>query len=146
MVRHHQHLVLDLLDQPLGFEIGEHLFARREALQPTVFLGHGVVQMRVAVEDVDRFETVPAADLEIVEIVRRRDLDRAAALLGVGVFVGDDRDQPPDERQPHRLADQIGVARVVGMHRDAGVAEHRLRPGRRDDDKAAGFAALSSIG
>ena len=140
MVRHHQEMVLDLLDQAGGFEIREHLVARREPFEPAVALGHRVVQMRVAVEDVDHLETVPAADLEIVEIVRRGDLDRAAAHGRIGVFVGDDRDQPADQRQPHRFADEIGVALILGMDRDAGVAEHRLRPGRRDDDEAPGLA------
>ena len=55
------------------------------------------------IEDVDRphaFGLVALADLEIVEVVRRRDLDCARALLGIGIFVRDDRDQPPDQRQP----------------------------------------------
>ena len=83
---------------------------------------------------------MPLADREIVEIVRRGDLDRTAAGLGVGVFVGDDRDQPADERQPHRFPDQIGIARIIGMHRDRGVAEHGFGTGRRDHDKAPRLA------
>ena len=38
------------------------------------------------------------ADLEIVEVVPRRDLDRARAKLRIGMFVGDDRDQPAGDR------------------------------------------------
>jgi hypothetical protein len=30
---------------------------------------------------------MPLADLEVVEVVRRRDLDRARSLLGIGVVV-----------------------------------------------------------
>ncbi len=134
MVRHHQHVVLDLFEQPGGFEVGEHPLARGKAVEAAIGFGRVVVQPRIGVEDVDHRQAMPAADLEIVEIVRRGDLDRAAAGFRVGVFVGDDRDQPADQRQPDRLADQIGVARILGMHRDGGVAEHRLRPGRRDDD------------
>ena len=70
---------------------------------------------------------VPLADLEIVEVVRRRDLDRAGALLRVGIFVGDDRDQPADERQTAPSPTRSRVALVVRMHGDAGVAEHGLR-------------------
>ena len=103
MVRHHQHMVLDRLDQPLGFEIGEHFFTCREALQPAILLRHGLVEVCVTVKNVDRFETVPAADLEIVEIMRRRDFDSPRPLLRIGVFVGDDRDQTADQRQPHRF-------------------------------------------
>ena len=78
---------------------------------------------------------MPPADLEIVEVVRRRDLDRAGALLRIGILVGDDRNAPPDQRQDRVLADQIPVALILGMHRDGGVAEHRLRPRRRDHDE-----------
>ena len=79
-------------------------------------------------------QAVALADLEIVEVVRRRDLDRARALLGVGIFVGDDRNPPADQRQDHVLADEMLVALVVGMHGDAGVAEHGLGPRGGDDD------------
>ena len=78
---------------------------------------------------------MPPADLEVVEVVRRRDLDRAGALLRIGIFVGDDRDAPADQRQDRVLADQMPVALVVRMHRDRGVAQHRLRPRGRDRDE-----------
>ena len=83
---------------------------------------------------------MPLADLEIVEVVRRRDLHRARALLGVGIFVGDDRDAAADQRQNDILADQMPVALVVGMHRHRRVAEHGLGPGGGDDDELAGPA------
>ena len=60
------------------------------------------VELAFDVEDVDLRQVVPLADLEIVEVVRRRDLDRAGALLGVGIFVGDDRDAAADQRQDRR--------------------------------------------
>ena len=82
-------------------------------------------------------QTVPPADLEIVEIVGRGDLDRAAAGLGVGIFVGDDRDEPVGERQAHHLPTRSAKRGSLGMDGDPGVAEHRLRPGRRDGDEAA---------
>jgi hypothetical protein len=50
---------------------------------------------------------VPLADLEIVEVVRRRDLHRAGALFRIGVVVGDDRNAPADQRQDRVLADQM---------------------------------------
>ena len=56
-------------------------------------LGIGIEQeLALGAQDVDHRQAVPLAHLEIVEVVRRRDLDRAGALLGVGIFVGDDRD------------------------------------------------------
>ena len=56
------------------------------------------IEPAVGIEDVDEREIVTAADLKVVEVVRRRDLHRAGTLLGIGVLVGDDRDQAPDQR------------------------------------------------
>ena len=64
---------------------------------------------RLGVEDVDQAERLPATDLEVVEVVRRRDLHRARPLFRVGIGVGDDRDQPPDQRQAHVPADEMVV-------------------------------------
>ena len=90
--------------------------------------------MRRRIENVDHLELAALADLPVVEIVRRRDLDRARALLGVGVLVADDRNLAADQRQHAHLADQVLELRVLGMDRDAGIAEHGLRPRRADHD------------
>ena len=79
-------------------------------------------------------------DLVVVEVVGAGDLDRAGAEVGVGVLVGDDRDQPVGERQLDHLADDRGVARVGGVHGDRAVAEHGLGPGGGDRDVVAGLA------
>ena len=61
------------------------------------------VKLRLDVEYVggsaSRISLWRLPDLEIVEVVRRRDLHRAAAFFRIGVFVADDRDAPADERQ-----------------------------------------------
>ena len=85
---------------------------------------------------------MPLANLEIVEIMRRRDLHRARAFFRVGISVGDDRDKPSDERQLHLAADEILVALIVRMHGDRGVAEHGLRTRGRDGDDLARLRAL----
>ena len=88
---------------------------------------------------------MPLADLEIVEVVRRRDLDRARALLGIGVVVADDRDAAADQRQDDVLADQMPDPLVVRMYRNGGVAEHRLGPRRRHDDKRRGIVGAEGL-
>ena len=139
-MRHHQGVRLDALDQALRLQIGDDALARLEAVKAAIGLGRVVVEPGVPVEDVDELEAMAAADLEIVEVVRRGDLDRPAAGGGVGIGVGDDGDAPSDQRQDHVAADEIPVALVLGMDRDAGIAEHRLRPRRRDDDEPVGLA------
>ena len=74
---------------------------------------------------------VALAHLEVVRIVRGRDLDRAGAELGIDGVVRDDRDLAPQERQDRRLPDERRVALVLGVHRHRGVAQHRLGPRRR---------------
>ena len=82
-------------------------------------------------------EAVAAADLEVVGVVTGRDLQRACAELGLDVLVGDDLQLAPDQRQDRALADEPRVALVVGVDRDRGVGEHRLRAHGRDRDLAA---------
>ena len=89
----------------------------------------------VLVKDGQAGQAVTAADLEVVRVMGGGHLDRAGAERGVDVVVGDDRDAPAGQRQLHGPADQVGVALVVGVHRDGGVAEHRLGPGGGDDDR-----------
>ena len=101
----------------------------------------GIVAERhraVGGKNVDHRQSVPTGDLEIVEVMRRGDLDRAGPLLGIGIGVGDDGDAAADQRQNRVLPDQIAIALVVGMDGDAGVAEHRLGPGGGDRDERVG--------
>ncbi len=81
-----------------------------------------------------RREAVPLSDRPVVEVVRRRDLHAAGAEFLVDVAVGDHADRAAGERQRHFLADELGIAPVVGIHGDRDVAQHRLGPRRRDDD------------
>ena len=133
----HDHLVrLFADDEAQCREIGEHGLARRVAVEAAVLRRRVVVDRRVEVQDGDRREAVPLADLPVVEVVRRRDLHAAGAERLVDVVVGDHRDRAAGERQRDRPSDQRGVALVVRIHRDGDVAQHGLRPRRRDDDFA----------
>jgi len=68
--------------------------------------------------------------------VRGGDLHRTRSLLGVGIFIRDDWNFPPDQWQHDLFADEIAIALVLGVHRHTGVAEHRFRPRRRHDDES----------
>ena len=95
------------------------------------------------IEHADLRQVVPLADLEVVEVVRRRDLHRAGALLRIGVVVADDRNAAADQRQDRGLADQVLELLVVGMHRDRDVAQHGLGPRGGDDDELVSDALRS---
>ena len=127
------HVRADLGDDPAVFaQRGHH---RGSGLEPVQALERAVRgDHAVLVQDGQAGQVVPAADLEVVRVVRRGHLDRAGAERRVDVLVGDDRDAPAGQRQLHGPADQVGVALVVGVHRDGGVAEHGLGPGGGDHD------------
>ena len=58
----------------------------------------------------------------------RRNLYRAAAQLGIGVFVRYDGNSATGDRQDHMLADDALVALVIGMHRNRHIGEHGFGP------------------
>ena len=79
-------------------------------------------------------------DLVVVEIMRRGDLDATAAERRIDIRIADDGHVPIRERQAHTAADQMPVTLIIGVHGDRRVAQHGLRPGGRDDEKAVAIA------
>ena len=76
---------------------------------------------------------MPKSRLEIVEVVRGRNLHRPCPEFPVDEDrVGDDWNRAVGERQLHLLPNEGVVSRIVGVHGDAGIAQHRLRPGCGD--------------
>ncbi len=149
-MRHHMRVRLDPLQEAEILQPCHDPLARGETLDAVQFfrqLGSTFRQTAqivlvaderetaLLVEHADLRQAVPLADLEIVEIMRRRDLDRARAFFGIGIFVADDRNSSPDQRQNDVLADQMPEPFIVRMHRDRGIAEHGFGPRGRDDDE-----------
>src|SRR5690606_27061367 len=135
-VRDHVRIRLDFFEQPLGLEIGNDALSRLEAVEPAVGLRRVLVDARLGVEDVDHRQIVPTANLEVVEVVRRGDLDRAGPLLRIGILIRNDRNLTPDQRQHHRLADEVLVAFVIGVNGNGRITEHRLWTGCSNDNIA----------
>ena len=116
--------------------LAQRVHHRRAGLEPVQALERPVHGDHAAlVQHGQAGQVVAAADLEVVGVVGRGDLDRAGAEGRVDVLVGDDRDAAAGERQLHGLADQVLVALVVGVHGHRGVAEHGLGPGGGDHDR-----------
>ena len=121
-------------DPALRAQLLAHGLASREPVHP-VEAGAAAADDGALVEDRGHRQAVPAADLEVVGVVRRRHLHRARAERRVDVGVGDHRDRAPDDRQLDPAADEVRVALVVGVHGDAGVTQHRLHARGGDDDR-----------
>ncbi len=132
------------------FQPGDHQFARAvhaiplETVQADEFLWHQTIgdltDIRLGIEHVEHFTRCKPgalAHFEIVEVVARRDLHRTAAQFRVGVFVRDDGDAPPGDRQDHVFAHDAGIAIIGRMHRHRHIREHRFGPRGRDFDVIA---------
>jgi hypothetical protein len=133
------HVIALVLEQVLRFQVLECQLAARVAIAAPVTLGHDLVHGRVLVHHVDRLEIVPLGDLEVVRIVRRRDLHAPGAHLGIRVLIDDDRDDATLQRKPQHAPDVPPVAIVLGIDRDRDVTEERFGPGRADDQVLFGI-------
>ena len=100
----------------------------------SLILARERVHRRVLVDAGNDRKPRALPDLEVVRVMRRRDLDRAGTLLRIRIGVRDDRNFLTDQRQDDFLADNRLVAFVIRMHRDRFIGEHGLRSGGRDDD------------
>ena len=126
---------LDLHEVALLLKVGDDLLARLIAVKALI-LAAVLVDDTLIVEDADDLKVVAQADLKVVRVVSRRHLDAAGAEVHLGIVVRHDGDLLADERQDDVLADDVLVALVIWIDAHAGVAEHGLGPGRRDDDLA----------
>ena len=106
--------VLDGHHQPLRFQVGDHVLAGHQDGHPLVLAGVGV-QRAVGVEDIDHRQVLPLADVVVVRVVRRRDLDAAAAQLGLGPLVRHQRDHAIGQRQEEFSAGQGHVAELFQL-------------------------------
>ena len=146
-------MVFDLLQQALGFQVGNDTLARLETVEADIGRGDQAILVDIVVadrgidgEDVDQtavglfedraFFPVPLPDLVIVEVVGRGDLDAAGAEFRVHMLVDDDRDVPPGQGQFDGLADQVGIAFVAGCHGHGAIAEQGFRAGGGDHQVA----------
>ena len=126
--------IFDAFEQAERFEVADDARAGFEAVESRVLAG-GRAHVRVVGHHVNFGKVVALADLEIVRVVRGRDLDHAGAELAVNVRVRDHGNLPVHQGQHHALADEALVALVIRMDGDGGIAKHRFGARRRDDEK-----------
>ena len=126
---------------------GELRRAFRQAAQIVLVVDER--ETALLIEHVDLRQAVPLADLEIVEVVRRRDLDRAGALFGIGVVVADDRNPAADQRQDDVLADQMPERSLSGCTATAvspSIVSGRVVATTMKVEGSSGLKVLPSIG
>ena len=121
--------------QPLLAQRGNYSHLRVCRLQPSK-LSCKLCHRAVFADHDDLLKSVATADLKVVWVVRGRDLQRAGTEVGLDVIVANDLQFATRQRQLDALADQVFEALVARINGDGAVAEHRLRPHRRDYDFA----------
>ena len=126
-------VILLAAEEPKILERLEHSHARVEAhhaLKLSAISRH----LTLISEDRDLLEAVTAAALEIIRVVRGRDLDRARPEAHVDEHrVRHDRDLAWHEGMNEEASVELLVPRIVWVNCHRGVAEHRLGTRRRDD-------------
>ena len=124
-VRLHLHKI------PLLLEIRHDGFSRLVALHACVlaalFIDGGVV-----VHDVDLRQVMALAHLEVVRVMRRRDLHRACTELFIYIVIRHDGDLSVYQRQDHIFPNDVLVSLIIRVYRDGSIAQHRLRTCGRD--------------
>src|SRR5882724_10675788 len=128
-------VVLDLFDQALSCQVFEHALSRLITIEADVSLARIGGHSPVLVYHNDLREVVSHAGFEIVEVMRGRYLDCAAAELGLGIVVGDQWNLATRERQYYRFSEQALVPVVRRVGSDSRIAENRLGPRCRNRDK-----------
>ncbi len=89
------------------------------------------------IEDFQSGEAMPLSGLEVVEVMRRRDLDHAGAEFPVDEGrIADNRNLAGGQGETNRFSDQVAITRVFRMHGDSCVPQHGLGPGRRHGQKS----------
>ena len=82
------------------------------------------------------------ANLAVVRIVGGCDLDRACTEAHFNEGVSNHWNGAGHKRHHHALPNECGVARIVRVHGDAGVAKECLWSGCRHNNAAGGVTSL----
>ena len=98
---------------------------------------------------IDDVKIMPEPDLPVVRIMSRRNLQKTRRVFRFfiltlrirqyNMFVRNDRYKPANNRKPHFLANKILRPRIGRIHRNRTIAQHSLRPRRRNSNMLDNF-------
>ena len=142
---HRQPVLLYAFEQPQAVQVGDDALARLEPIQAPVSVRRRLADGRLGRENVDQGQAVAGAQLVVVEIMGRRDLDAAGAELRVHPGIRDDGQFPAHQGQARLAADQASVALVLWMHGQGGVAQHGFRAGGGDCEKILAVRRMRAV-
>ena len=108
------------------------------AAHASVLTAQGFVLHHVAVvvDNLDEFEVMGVAEVPVVGVMARRDLEATSTEFTVHVTVGNEGDLAVGDGQDELLAHEAGVAFIFRMHAHGGVAQHGFGAGGGDGHRA----------
>ena len=154
--------------QPLGGDIGDDLGAGLKPVKVAIGLGHHVdgidlglgerrplritlgfgnlisigraipTQHPTGIHQAVHRDAATLGHLIVVEVMRAGDFHRTRAEIGVGIVIGDDRDQAAvffwANRNLAQFANNWRIAQIIGVHRNRAIPQHGFgaRGGDRD--------------
>ncbi len=121
-------------EKTLLLEVGEDFFTAFLGGEASISFASGGEHFAVFADDLDAFEIVTFANFEIVEIVSGGNLDGTGTVCGVGVFVGNNRDDAVGKRELEETANEILVALVIRIDGDGDITEDGLGASGGDDN------------
>ena len=132
-------VVLNLFQRPFGLQVGHDGLAAGEAVQARI-LARQLIHHALGVHDLEDGQAVAPADLEVVGVVGRGDLQGAGAEVFFNIGVGQQGDFAARARQQQGGAMEGLVALVFRVHGHGDVAGDGLRAGGGHGDEGARLA------
>mmetsp|Transcript_4518 Transcript_4518/g.16509 ORF Transcript_4518/g.16509 Transcript_4518/m.16509 type:complete len:226 (-) Transcript_4518:1106-1783(-) len=124
--RNSLHVWLDLNRHSCLLHVLPQLLTRLKPVQPLIFTSI-LVKRSVKVHDVDSRKRVLLANLVIVRIMSRSNLEASSSKLHVDVCIRDDRDLSVLERNFNLLSDELLVSLVLWVDTNCSISQDGLR-------------------
>ena len=127
---------INLHEQPERFQIGNDLLTTGETIHARI-LASLDIHVSFARHHIQHGQVVALRHLEVIGVMRRRDLHNTGTERAVHIIIRNHRDLAVHQGEHHGLADQGLIAFVSRIDRDCGIAQHGLGTCRRNNHFAS---------
>ncbi len=107
-----------------------------ESIHAAIVVRNLVVHPGIIGENVVHRQVMTLADLIVIEVVCRSNLDAAGTELRLNVVIGDNRNTAANDGQNQFLANKMLVTIIIRMNGNGAVTEHGFRSGCRNHQVA----------
>ena len=118
-------IVLNLNDSALFFEVLNDRLTSFHSVHSGILAPFGL-DVCVVCKCINYFKVMSEANLKVVRVMSRCDLNAACSEVHFNIVIGNDRDLSVNDRKNKCLADDILVSFIVRVNCNCGIAEHCL--------------------